>query len=98
MRSSNVPATPSTSIQDAPAAGELHAIALCDVSVVYGRRPALEHVTLDLPHGRVISVIGPNGSGKSTLLKAIAGLVPLTGGCMASARAIATRCCWPPES
>jgi manganese/zinc/iron transport system ATP- binding protein len=67
-------------MQDAPAAGELHAIALCDVSVVYGRRPALEHVTLDLPHGRVISVIGPNGSGKSTLLKAIAGLVPLSGG------------------
>ena len=37
---------------------------------------ALDDVTLDIPAGRLVSVIGPNGSGKSTLLRAILGLVP----------------------
>ena len=46
-----------------------------DLTVAYGRRPALEGVTFSLSGGRVTTLIGPNGSGKSTLLHAIAGLV-----------------------
>jgi ABC-type Fe3+/spermidine/putrescine transport system ATPase subunit len=30
--------------------------------------------------GETVAVLGPSGSGKSTLLRAIAGLIPLTGG------------------
>lgn len=55
-------------------------LVLDDVTVAYGRHVVLSHVEADIPRGQVVSIIGPNGSGKSTLLKAIAGLVPLTGG------------------
>jgi len=41
----------------------------------YGEEDILHGVSLDVPTGKVVSVIGPNGSGKSTLLKAIYGLI-----------------------
>jgi molybdate transport system ATP-binding protein len=37
-------------------------------------------VSLDVPDGEVVAVLGPNGAGKTTLLRALAGLLPLTGG------------------
>jgi ABC-type Mn2+/Zn2+ transport system ATPase subunit len=55
---------------------------LRDVSVGYGDRPALEAVSLSIPHGAQAAVIGPNGAGKSALFKAMVGLLPLRGGTM----------------
>jgi NitT/TauT family transport system ATP-binding protein len=40
----------------------------------------LNQVDLDVPSGRIISIIGPSGCGKSTLLYMIAGLLPPTSG------------------
>ena len=37
---------------------------------------------LDIAPGQVVALLGPNGAGKSTTLKALAGLVPLTGGAL----------------
>lgn len=54
---------------------ELH-----EVSVFYGARPALEGVSLSIPHGGQTAVVGPNGAGKSTLFKAMMGLAPLASG------------------
>jgi ABC-2 type transport system ATP-binding protein len=45
----------------------------------FGRRTALDAVTLTLPAGRV-GLLGPNGAGKSTLLKLLMGLLPPSGG------------------
>jgi len=42
--------------------------------------PILRDVDLRAEAGRLTVVIGPNGAGKSTLIKAIAGLVPVSGG------------------
>jgi ABC-type branched-subunit amino acid transport system ATPase component len=42
--------------------------------------PILRGVTLTAEAGKLTVIIGPNGAGKSTLIKAIAGLVPVTGG------------------
>ena len=42
--------------------------------------PALDGVSLDVPHGTLYAVLGPNGSGKSTLMRALLGLAPLTSG------------------
>jgi ABC-2 type transport system ATP-binding protein len=51
-----------------------------DLTVRYGRRPALENVTLELRPGEVAAVIGGDGAGKTTLLRALAGVVrPASG-------------------
>ncbi|BAJ29127.1 MULTISPECIES: ABC transporter ATP-binding protein [Kitasatospora] len=43
-------------------------------------RPVLRGVELDVAPGEVLTVLGPSGCGKSTLLRALAGLLPPTGG------------------
>ncbi|MBM6582670.1 ABC transporter ATP-binding protein [Microvirga sp. BT689] len=56
------------------------AIRFDEVTLGYGRRPAVHHLDGDIPAGSLIAVVGPNGAGKSTLLKGIVGtLKPLEG-------------------
>jgi manganese/zinc/iron transport system ATP- binding protein len=55
-------------------------LVLDDITIAYGSLVVLSHVNADIPRGEVVSIVGPNGAGKSTLLKAIAGLLPLSGG------------------
>lgn len=45
-----------------------------NLSAGYGSITAIKEISLDVPDGRVVSIIGANGAGKSTLLKAISGL------------------------
>jgi len=54
-------------------------VELADLGVRYGRRAAVQAVSLTAAPGRVLAVIGANGSGKTSLLRAIAGLVPHDG-------------------
>jgi manganese/zinc/iron transport system ATP- binding protein len=51
-----------------------------DVTVCYGRTPALQQVTLDIPCGSSTAILGRNGAGKTTLLRAILGWHPLASG------------------
>ena len=56
------------------------AIRFEDVTLGYGRRPAVHHLRGTIPAGSLTAVVGPNGAGKSTLLKGVAGaLRPLDG-------------------
>jgi zinc/manganese transport system ATP-binding protein len=56
------------------------AIRFDDVTLGYGRRPAVHHLAGEIPAGSLTAVVGPNGAGKSTLLKGIVGtLAPLSG-------------------
>ena len=50
------------------------------VSVGYGGAPVVHDLTLDVPDGRVTTIIGPNGCGKSTLLRTLARLLRPSGG------------------
>jgi len=51
------------------------------VSKVYdGGVEALDDVSIDMPEGRLTTLLGPSGCGKTTLLKIIAGLLPATAG------------------
>jgi ABC-type Mn2+/Zn2+ transport system ATPase subunit len=61
-----------------PAAGA--SVVVEHVSAAYGRRIALDDVSLTVRQGSLLAVIGPNGAGKSTLLKLIAGLIHPTSG------------------
>lgn len=50
------------------------------LSVGYQGVPVLEHVTIGINKGEILTLIGPNGAGKSTLLKGIAGQLEAFGG------------------
>jgi zinc/manganese transport system ATP-binding protein len=57
------------------------AIRFDDLTLGYGRHPAVHHLAGEVPAGSLTAVVGPNGAGKSTLLKGIVGtLAPLSGG------------------
>ena len=49
----------------------------------YHGNPALDHLTLELPKGRIIGLLGPNGSGKTTFIKLAAGLLTPNSGSIA---------------
>jgi branched-chain amino acid transport system ATP-binding protein len=46
-----------------------------NLSASYGKIAALIGICLNVPQGKVVSIIGANGAGKSTLLKAVSGLI-----------------------
>ncbi|MDO4293241.1 MAG: ABC transporter ATP-binding protein [Eubacteriales bacterium] len=55
-------------------------VAIRDLTKRFGKKAALDHVSLDIPAGRIVGLLGPNGSGKSTLIKLLCGLlVPSAG-------------------
>ena len=57
-----------------------HLVDAEDLSVGYGDRVVLSHVTFSVRSGERIGILGVNGAGKSTLVKAIVGdLKPMAG-------------------
>jgi branched-chain amino acid transport system ATP-binding protein len=55
-------------------------LALERVSVAYGKRRALDGVSLTVGAGEIVTLLGANGSGKSTTLRTISGLVRPSAG------------------
>jgi sulfate transport system ATP-binding protein len=55
-------------------------IAVREITKKFGGFAALDAVSLEIPHGRLVALLGPSGSGKTTLLRIIAGLeIPDSG-------------------
>ena len=50
-------------------------LSIKNLSVHYGGIHALRGISLDVPAGKIVTLIGANGAGKSTTLNAIVGLV-----------------------
>ena len=42
-----------------------------NVTKTFGPKVALDHVSLDIPEGKIFGLLGPNGAGKSTLIRII---------------------------
>ncbi|MBO6782387.1 MAG: metal ABC transporter ATP-binding protein [Alphaproteobacteria bacterium] len=56
------------------------ALAVREMTVSYGQKPAVFSVDASFGEGRLAAIVGPNGAGKSTLLKAALGIVPRLSG------------------
>lgn len=50
------------------------------IDVYYGRVRALDGVSIQVPEGKIVTLLGANGAGKSTTLKAVSGILPLAQG------------------
>ena len=48
----------------------------------YGRIPALKGIDLSVREGELVALVGANGAGKTTLLRALAGVQPVSAGCV----------------
>ncbi len=51
-----------------------------NLQVAYGGIQALRGISLEVPDGKIVTLIGANGAGKSTTLRTISGLVKASGG------------------
>ena len=51
-----------------------------EITKMYGRKTAVDHVSLQFEPGKIYAMLGPNGSGKTTLMKMAVGLVKPNSG------------------
>ena len=51
-----------------------------NLKVNYGAIEAVKGISLEVPDGKIVTLIGSNGAGKSTTLRAITGLAPAADG------------------
>ena len=56
------------------------AVVVAGVTCTFGKRRALDGLSLRVPAGRVAGIVGPNGAGKTTLLDVVCGLLPPDAG------------------
>jgi len=61
------------------------AIEVESLTVHYGKRVAVDDISLSIERGEIVALLGPNGAGKSTMLSAIAGALPPSSGSIAIA-------------
>lgn len=54
-------------------------IELKNITKTYGKKTAVDNVSLLLPQGEIVGLFGENGAGKTTLMKSILGLIPHEG-------------------
>lgn len=55
-------------------------LTLNGLETFYGHIQALHGISLEVPEGRIVTLLGANGAGKTTTLKTISGLTPPTRG------------------
>jgi len=55
-------------------------LSIKDLHVSYGGIKALQGINIDVPDGKIVTLIGANGAGKSTMLRTISGLVKAESG------------------
>lgn len=55
-------------------------LSLVDLTVHYGRLPAVRGINVEIDQGEALLIVGPNGAGKSTTMLAISGSLPVRKG------------------
>ena len=57
-----------------------NAIVTENLTKVYGKLTAVDHVSLKVAEGTIFGLLGPNGAGKTTMIKLLTGLTDITEG------------------
>ena len=55
-------------------------VEITNLSAGYGKSQVLRNINFTANKSEITTIIGNNGCGKSTLLKAVAGILPISGG------------------
>ena len=55
-----------------------------DLYVSYGGIKAIRGISLEVPDGKIVTLIGANGAGKSTILRSVVDLVKADSGSITS--------------
>ena len=55
-------------------------ITVTSLSKYYGRQPAVDDISFEVPKGQILGLLGPNGAGKSTTMKMLTGYLAPTSG------------------
>ncbi len=55
-------------------------ITVASLSKYYGRQPAVDNISFEVPKGQILGLLGPNGAGKSTTMKMLTGYLAPTSG------------------
>src|SRR5436190_5180683 len=56
------------------------AISVRNLRKIYGNKPAVDGLNLEVPRGSFFGFLGPNGAGKSTTIRMLTGLIPPNSG------------------
>ncbi|MBR3465322.1 MAG: ABC transporter ATP-binding protein [Clostridiales bacterium] len=57
-------------------AEEKHAaLSIKNITKIYGKKKAADHVSFDINEGEIFGFLGPNGAGKTTVIKSILGFI-----------------------
>lgn len=62
------------------------------ISVGYQQNIIIPKMDVQIPKGKITSIIGPNGCGKSTLLKALSRMMPVQSGAVLLDDRLLPRC------
>ena len=46
----------------------------------FDNRTIIDHLNLEIPEGKILTIVGPSGGGKTTLLRCLAGLETIDSG------------------
>ena len=55
-------------------------LSISNLHAGYGNVEVLQGISLEVPKGRVVTLIGSNGAGKTTTMRAISGMIAPTAG------------------
>lgn len=55
-------------------------ISLTNVTKLFGARPAVDKVTLEVAEGEIFGLVGPDGAGKTTIIRMLTGILEPTEG------------------
>ena len=55
-------------------------LSIQNLHAAYGKVEVLHGISLDVPKGKLVTLIGSNGAGKTTTMRAISGMIKPTAG------------------